>query len=76
MLKESSSAIGEATGASGKICCFCALEIEGCHSLVIDINYLDEASQSLFSHHDCLGTRLHESVPFLNHTDWNEAQDQ
>ena len=76
MLKESSSAIGEAAGSSGNICCFCAREVEGSHLLVIDITYPDKASQSLFSHHDCLGIRLHESVPFLSHAEWNEPQDR
>ena len=73
MLTKLSGAIREATGTTGQVCCFCAQEVESSQMLTLNVTYPDDSVQSLFAHHDCLGSKLDPSVPFLNHADWNQS---
>ena len=73
MLKKLFGAVKEATGTSGHACCFCAEAIDTQELLTISIAYQDGSGQSLFAHHDCLGSRLNPSVPFLSYAEWREG---
>ena len=72
MLKKLLGTVREATGNSGHLCCFCANEIEKSQLLSMSIGYSDGSGQSLSAHHDCLGSRLDPSIPFLSYADWQE----
>lgn len=73
MLKKLFGMVREASGTSGHICCFCAREIANAELLSIGVSYKDGSGQSLFAHHDCLGSRLDPSIPFLSYAEWNEG---
>ena len=73
MLKRLFGVVREATGTSGHTCCFCTREIESAELLIINLAYPDGSGQSLFAHHDCLGSRLDPSIPFLSYAEWNEG---
>ena len=73
MLKKLLGAIREGKGTSGHVCCFCGKQIESSQLLIFNVTYPDNSAQSLFAHHDCLGSKLDPSVPFLSHADWNQA---
>jgi hypothetical protein len=55
-------------------CCFCGHTILATvrEPIEITIAFADRSSQSLWSHVDCLGSRLHSSVPWLSLKDLPE----
>jgi len=62
---------------TGHQCCFCGNGIVSTNSepVGITVSFKDESSQALWAHIDCLGGRLHESVPWLSNEDRRELGD-
>jgi len=68
-------------------CCFCGKTIEPdkVEPLLLAVSErsawdaesgeVDDARQALYAHADCLGGRLHKTVPFLNHKERLEDDD-
>ncbi len=61
----------------GKICCFCGapIELDAIEPLEISVDNKDGSFQGLWSHVNCLGSRLHPAVPFLWRNDREELCD-
>jgi hypothetical protein len=53
------------------VCCFCAEPIAHTRHEPIElaVYFRDESTQGLCAHIDCLGARLHPSMPFLSLND-------
>ena len=60
-----------------KQCCFCGKRITETSQEPIQIMmaFADDSSQAMWSHIDCLGARLHRSVPWLSLKEREELEE-